>query len=216
MTKKQLLFQIANIGYSTSYGRDKSYSTSDIAGKTTWRVAIFTLLMAVLCILYPFINTVSLGVFGVILISVIAIYIRPYTDNRYIESAVRLESIERELQSLYFEVKANTQNDFTNYIERLKELDKKQKSTAINTQILGSDWYAHLKMFWAKKINSKWFVDELGLKLFFDKLPFSFFLCCLCIMIFIFLTITAYFLARFLVQNGEYISIIYLIKEICN
>lgn len=216
MTKEQLLFQIANTGYSTSYGRDKSYSTADIAGKTTWRVSIFTLLVVMLGLLYPFINTVNLLTFGIISISVIAIYIRTYTDNRYIESAVELQSIERELQSLYFEVKASIDNDFTQFIERLNELDDKQKRAAINTQILGSDWYAHLKMFWTKKINSKWFVDELGLKLFFDKLPFSFFLYCLIIIVLTFLTITAYFLADSLVKNGQATSIFYFINGLCN
>lgn len=216
MTKEQLLFQIANTGYSTSYGRDKSYSTADLAGKTTWRVSIITLLIAMLGLLYPFINRIGLLAFGIISISIVAIYIRAYTDNRYIDSAIELQSIERELQSLYFEVKASTDSDFTQFIERLNKLDNKQKKAAINTQILGSDWYAHLKMFWAKKINSKWFVDELGLKLFFDKLPFSFFLYCLVIIILVFLTITAYFLANSLVQNGQATSIFYLIKGFCN
>lgn len=123
MTKEQLLFQIANTGYSTSYGRDKSYSTADIAGKTTWRVSIITLLMAMLGLLYPFINRIGLLAFGVVSISIVAIYIRAYTDNRYIDSAIELQSIERELQSLYFEVKASIDSDFTQFIERLNELD---------------------------------------------------------------------------------------------
>lgn len=216
MTKEQLLFQIANTGYSTSYGRDKSYSTADLAGKTTWRVSIITLLIAMLGLLYPFINRIGLLAFGVISISIVAIYIRAYTDSRYIDSAIELQSIERELQSLYFEVKASTGSNFTQFVEKLNELDSRQKSAAINTQILGSDWYAHLKMFWAKKINSKWFTDELGLKLFFDKLPFSFFLCCLIIIILVFLTITAYFLANSLVQNGQATSIAHLLKGLCN
>ncbi len=50
MTKEQLLFQIANIGYSTSYGRDKCYATSDIASKGTWRISIFGVYFAILAL----------------------------------------------------------------------------------------------------------------------------------------------------------------------
>lgn len=217
MTKEQLLRQIANIGYSTSYGRDKCYSTSDIATKTTWRVTILGALVAFLCALYPILSTISLLTFAVLTLTILGIYLRPYTDNKYIESAQALEKIERKLQNLYFDLKANESSSLNIefYQQELNELDNEQKKASLSTQVLGSDWYAHVKLFWGKKINSKWFVDELELKFFFDKLPFSFFCFALIISFLILLTIIGFFIANHLIANGYAQTYLELFKGIC-
>src|SRR5699024_1289983 len=100
------------------------------------------------------------------------------------------------------------------FIKNLKNLDKKHKEATVGKQIFGSDLYAHQKTFWNKKINSKWFVDELELKLI-DKLPLSFFLCVFAVLSIVFLGFITFFLAYHLVESGYAISIISLIKEIC-
>lgn len=217
MTKEQLLRQIANIGYSTSYGRDKSYSSSDIASKTTWRVTILGALFALLCALYPVLNTISLLGFGILAITILGIYLRPYTDNRYPESAQKLEKIERKLQNLYFDLKADESESINldSYQEQLNQLDEEQKNASISTQVLGSDWYAHAKLFWGKKINSQWFVDELKLKLFFDKLPLSFFCICLGGCILALLIIIGFFIADHLITQGEAKSYLDFFTGIC-
>jgi len=217
MTKQQLLRQIANIGYSTSYGRDKCYSSSDLANKTTWRVTILGALFALLCALYPVLNTISLLGFGVIAITVLGIYLRPYTDSRYLEAAQTLEKIERKLQNLYFDLKANESDsiDINSYQEQLNQLDDDQKNASISTQVLGSDWYAHAKLFWGKKINSQWFVDELKLKLFFDKFPLSFFCFCLGVCILLLLIVIGLFIANHLIAQGEAKSYLDFFTGIC-
>ncbi len=214
MTKEQLLFQIANIGYWTSYGRDKCYATSDIASKGTWRISIFGVYFAILAILFPILNTVSTIAFLVIGFAVLSLYLRCYTDEKYINAAIKLQAIERKLQNLYFNVKASD-SDLSQYENELKKLDNQQKDIAISSQVLGSDLYAHIKIFWAKKINSQWFVDELKLKFFFDKLPFSFFLLCLLIIILLICLLIALFISNHLIEIGYATSLIDLVSKVC-
>jgi len=215
MTKDQLLYQIANIGYSVSYGRDKCYATADIAGKTTWRFSIIGVFVGLAVLAYPFLgNYVSIGLIATG-IAIVALYLRQYTDSKYIETAKNLESIERELQNLYFLTKKLDDNSLDASIKSLNKLDKKQKDTSIPTQVFGSDWYAHVKMFWTKKINSQWYVNELKLKLFFDKLPFSFFVLSIAICILILLIIVGYFIANYLITNGYSQTYLEIFKGIC-
>ena len=216
MTKEQLLCQIANIGYLTSYGRDKSYSTVDITSKTSTRFGVIGALIFIFGLIYPIISKAQFIIALGATLTVLVLYISKYTEHdQYIKSAKELESIERELQMLYFEVKNQDNNaDLTPFIKNLKNLDKKQKEATVGKQIFGSDLYAHQKTFWNKKINSKWFVDELELKLI-DKLPLSFFLCVFAVLSIVFLGFITFFLAYHLVESGYAISIISLIKEIC-
>ncbi|OCZ51821.1 SLATT domain-containing protein [Acinetobacter seifertii] len=215
MTKEQLLHQIANIGYSTSYGRDKCYSTADIAGKTTWRFSIIGIFIALAILAYPILgNYVSIGLIATG-IAIVAVYLRQYTDNKYIETAKNLETIERELQTLYFYCKNLSENNLDNAIKTLNKLDKRQKDISIPTQVFGSDWYAHVKMFWTKKINSQWFVDELKLKFFFDKLPFSFFSACILICILTLLLFIGFFIANYLIDQGLVLTYLEIFKGIC-
>lgn len=217
MTKDQLLFQIANVGYSTSYGRDKAYATVDISTKTSGRLGFIGIALAIAALLYPIINTIGIAVFLGIMFGVIPMYIKLYTDKKdnYLAAASKLQDIERQLQNLFYTVKAST-GDLSSYINQLNDFDTQQKSATIQEQILGSDWYAHVKMFWTKKINSQWFVDELGLKLFFDKLPFSFFVSCLLVMVLILLAIIGFFLAQYLISVDFAKSYIELFLNISN
>lgn len=217
MTKDQLLFQIANVGYSTTYGRDKAYATVDISTKTSGRAGFIGVALAIAALLYPIINTFAIIVFLGIMFGVIPMYIKSYTDKKdnYLASASKLQDVERQLQNLFYTVKAST-GDVSSFITQLNDLDTEQKSATIQEQILGSDWYAHVKMFWTKKINSQWFVNELGLKLFFDKLPFSFFVTCLLLVVLILLAIIGFFLAQYLISVGFAKSYIELFLNISN
>lgn len=215
MTKVQLLSQIANIGYSVSYGRDKCYSTADIAGKATWRFSIIGVFIALAVLAYPFLgNYVSIGLIATG-IAIVSLYLRQYTDSKYIDTAKALELIERELQTLYFQTKVLDDSNLDNSIKILNKLDKKQKDTSIPTQVLGSDWYAHVKMFWTKKINSKWFVDELRLKFFFDKIPFSFFVLCIFICILALLLIIGFFIANQIIAHGQAQTYLQIFQGVC-
>lgn len=117
---------------------------------------------------------------------------------------------------MYYDVKNTSANQNTSsYEQQWINLDNQQKNLAIEKQIFGSDWYAHIKMFWTKKINTQWYVDELKLKFFFDKLPFSFFSTCLVICILILLIIIGFYLSNYLITQGYAQTYLEIFKGNC-
>lgn len=216
MTKDQLLNEIAISGYSTSYGKDKSYSTFDLANKSITRVGLGLLVLSIFMLGYQSLNGfVALAIAGVVG-GVLLMYMEKYNDAKYLTNASELQSIERDLKQLYFVVKNVSEDiDLSDYEQQWKSLDDYQKQTTIEKQIFGSDWYAHVKMFWTRKIYTKWYVNELSLKLFFDKLPFSFFCVCIFICILILLLIIAFFITNYLIDQGLAITYLQLFKGIC-
>ncbi|MEB4799957.1 SLATT domain-containing protein [Acinetobacter soli] len=216
MTKNQLLNEIASSGYSTSYGKDKCYSTYDLANKTITRVGLGLLVLSIFMLGYQNLNGfISLAIAGVVG-GVLLMYMEKYNDSKYVTIASQLQDIERDLKQLYYDVQNTSSNQsLSTYEQQWVTLDNQQKNLAIEKQIFGSDWYAHVKMFWTKKINTQWYVDELELKFFFDKLPFSFFSTCLVIFILILLLLIGLFIANYLIDQGLALTYLELFKGIC-
>ena len=158
---------------------------------------------------------VALAIAGVVG-GVLVMYMEKYNDSKYLTTASQLQDIERDLKQLFYDVKntSPTQN-ISIYEQQWITLDNHQKNLAIEKQIFGSDWYAHIKMFWTKKVNTQWFTDELKLKFFFDKLPFSFFVLCVAICILILLLIIGFYIANHLVANGHAQTYLQIFKGIC-
>ena len=216
MTKDQLLNEIAISGYSTSYGKDKCYSTFDLANKTITRVGLGLLVLSIFMLGYQSLNGfVALAIAGVVG-GVLVMYMEKYNDSKYLTTASQLQDIERDLKQLFYDVKntSSTQN-ISIYEQQWITLDNHQKNLAIEKQIFGSDWYSHIKMFWTKKINTQWFTDELKLKFFFDKLPFTFFCSCLVIFILILLIFIGFFISNYLIANGYAQTYLELCKGLC-
>lgn len=72
-----------------------------------------------------------------------------------------------------------------------------------------------LKCFGQKKINTQWFTEELKLKFFFDKLPFSFFVLCVAICLLILLLIIGFYIANHLIANGLAQTYLQFFEGIC-
>jgi len=61
--------------------------------------------------------------------------------------------------------------DFDAFTDELHSIDKEYYATAINKQILFSDWYTHYKFFWQYQID--WVDEQKKFKFFRDKLRLS-------------------------------------------
>ncbi len=190
-----LLDQVANAGYSTAYGRDKCYSTHDIVHKTNARLGLVGFCIILITLVYPIFGQVPALVLAVALISFLPYYLNKYSTDAYLTAAKKLEEIERNLQSLYFNIKNDPNFDLNKAKNDLKALNKAQSNTAINSHIFGSDLYAHIKIFWTKRTNARWFINQLQLSIF-DKIPFS----AVVILTVIFFTILGSILAIFIVK----------------
>lgn len=215
MTKEELLHEIALCAYSTSYGKDKCFSTYDIATKTSTRLTVGGVVLAILLLAYQNLNAITSLVVTGIIAGVICLYISKYDDKNYLEKALSLQEIEKRLKSLYYEVKSSNTNQLSSFITELSSLNNQQQQLALEKHIFCSDWYTHIKMFWTKKVNNQWFVSELNLKLFFDKLPFSFFFFCLIASFLILLMIIGFFIANHLIEQDHAKTYINFFTGLC-
>jgi hypothetical protein len=198
---EDFLNQIANAGYSTAYGRDKCYSTYDIVHKTTSRLGIFGFCLALVIVVYPVLGKAPSIVLASLLIGAVPYYLNKYSTDQYLSAAKKLEAIERELQSFYVTIKNSPNFDFDQATKKLNKLNKAQSDSAMNSHIFGSDLYAHIKVFWTKKTNSRWFINQLNLS-FTDKVPFS----TVVLLLFIFLLMVASILAVFIIKTKVFQS----------
>lgn len=193
---EDFLNQIANTGYSTAYGRDKCYSTYDIVHKTTSRLGIAGFCLALVVVVYPVFGQVPSIVLASLLIGAVPCYLSKYSTDQYLTAAKKLENLERELQYFYVAIKNSPSLDLDQATKRLNKLNKAQSDAAMNSHIFGSDLYAHIKVFWTKKSNSRWFINQLNLS-FTDKIPFS----TVVLLLFIFLLMVAFILAVFIIKT---------------
>ena len=215
MTKDELLHEIAVYAYATSYGKDKCFSTYDIATKTSTRLTVAGVVLGILLLAYQNLNAITALVVTGIIAGVICVYISKYDDKKYLDGALALQEIEKKFKNLYYTVNSSNNNNLSSHIHQMHQLNDEQQKLAFEKHIFGSDWYAHIKMFWTKKVNTQWFTDELKLKFFFDKLPFSFFLLCFSICILILLSIVGFYIANHLITNGHAQTYLDVFKGIC-
>lgn len=215
MTKDELLHEIATYAYATSYGKDKCFSTYDIATKTSTRLTVGGVILGILLLAYQNLNAITALVVTGIIAGVICVYISKYDDKNYLDGALALQEVEKKFKSLYFAVKASNNNQLGLYINQMHQLNDEQQKLAFEKHIFGSDWYTHIKMFWTKKINTQWFTDELKLKFFFDKLPFSFFILCVAICLLSLLLIIGFYIANHLIAKGVAQTYLQIFEGIC-
>jgi hypothetical protein len=97
----------------------------------------------------------------------------------------------------------------------MHQLNDEQQKLAFEKHIFGSDWYSHIKIFWTKKTNNQWFIKELKLKFFFDKLPISFFILCVAICILMLLLIIGFYIATHLIANGQAQTYLQIFQGVC-
>ncbi|OFW94341.1 MAG: hypothetical protein A3F63_06720 [Pseudomonadales bacterium RIFCSPHIGHO2_12_FULL_40_16] len=215
MTKDELLHEIATYAYATSYGKDKCFATYDIATKTSTRLTVGGVVLGILLLAYQNLNAITALVVTGIIAGVICVYISKYDDKNYLDGALALQEIEKKFKSLYYTVKSCNNNQLSSHIDQMHQLNDEQQKLAFEKHIFGSDWYAHIKIFWTKKINNQWFIKELKLKFFFNKLPISFFVLCLAICILILLLIIGFYIANHLIANGHAQTYLEIFKGIC-
>jgi hypothetical protein len=93
MTKDELLHEIATYAYATSYGKDKCFSTYDIATKTSTRLTVGGVILGILLLAYQNLNAITALVVTGIIAGVICVYISKYDDKNYLDGALALQEI---------------------------------------------------------------------------------------------------------------------------
>lgn len=190
MDKEFFLRQLAEYGYNVIYGAKKHFSTYDIVVKLPGRIAFITLAIGIFQIYKPsFLYNTEVSLF-LIIASIIALTISQYNNekDRYKVVGNRLIQIHNELRELYYQAKSLNQETFNNEsmeVKKMKELMEEFYEINISKQIFLSDWFAHYKLFYESQYE---WIDEQKNFTWKDKIPVSFRLAVILVVICIILT----------------------------
>lgn len=75
---------------------------------------------------------------------------------------------------MYYQCKDDTESDNRDFPKGYNEIIESFYSQAESKQLVFSGWFAHFKIFSQKKHEHRWIEEQLGLRLWADKLPSSF------------------------------------------
>lgn len=192
MNKNNLLKIIAQKGYDVGLGTKKHFATYDIIEKTPGWIGFVSMSVGILGLVFDELSTKTVSAIFLI-VGIVSLYISFYDSRKisYEESGVELTKLFNKLKALYYDVKSLPEtNDVTAHIETLQEIESKYYNNSISKQILFSNWYAHYKFFWEHQID--WIDEQLNFKFFRDKVPLSFILfivlliVCICTWLYLF------------------------------
>ena len=172
MTKEKAKKSIADVGYAALWTAKQHYATFDIMNSFPTIVAVASLIISIILLAYPGIDNRLLGT-CLLICSVLSLYIEKGDNEKevYSKTANSLNSIYKELKALH---RSTTDNNVKESLAELKVIDKEMEKVCLSRQIpFLSNWLAHYNMFLVSRENSRWFVDELGLTLWKDKIPES-------------------------------------------
>jgi hypothetical protein len=175
MLKEDLLKQIAQNAYNVGFGVKKHFATYDMIEKLPGLLNFLSIAIGIFALYIPSLGAKCISA-TLIVFGIIGIYISKYDDKKDEYSTIGSKYLNSfdELKTLYFSVKASTLPDFSTEISRLNEIKQDFNSNAISKQMILSDWYAHYKFFWQSATDIKWIEEELHLTLLKDKIPLSF------------------------------------------
>ncbi|MCX9537569.1 SLATT domain-containing protein [Vibrio cholerae] len=174
MDKAILKKDIAELAYNVTYGANRHFATFDIVSRLPAWIGFASLAFGIVGLAFKITTNLTSVVF--ILLSIAALFITMYEPKKpdYEKRGVHLTKLSGQLLSLYRKSETDDPDVLQNVNQKFLELKDSYYSDGgnIGQQILFSDVLAHYKMFGVKKQQSQWFVDELNLTLFRDKIPF--------------------------------------------
>ena len=165
---------IAELAYNVTYGANRHFATFDIVSRLPAWIGFASLAFGIVGLAFKVTTNLTSVVF--ILLSIAALFITMYEPKKtdYETRGVLLTKLSGQLLSLYRKAETDDPDALQAVNQKFLELKDAYYSDGgnIGQQILFSDVLAHYKMFGVKKQQSQWFVDELDLTLFRDKIPF--------------------------------------------
>jgi len=193
--KQDLLKLIADAGYNVGFGAKKHFATFDIVDKAPGWIGFFSMAIGVLALFVDFCSGKEMSAFLIIL-GLAGLYASFYneTKNFYAEKGSALIQLFNELKALYFRVKGMAGGDLTAEEQALADIQARYAASCMSKQIFMSDWYAHYKFFWQHQID--WIDEQKHFKFWRDKVPLSFVLFCVLLIIGVVVAAGHYFLGR--------------------
>ncbi len=184
MNKDDLLKHIAQTAYNIGFGAKKNFATYDIVAKMPGLISFVSLAFGVYALVFEALNAKFFSA-SFIILGVVGMYITFYDAKKdeYAKTGVELTKLFNKLKILSGRVKAE-QGALDSYVAELAQLENEYNNVSMHHQIMFSNWYAHYKFFWEHQID--WVDEQLQFKLLRDKIPLSFMLCVLWIILIVF------------------------------
>ena len=172
--KRNLLIQIAELGYNVGFGAKKNFASLDMLSSIPSIVTIISIAFGILALASDQFAAREIAAY-VTISGVIGMYVDTFRSraDEFSESGISLISIFNNLSKLYYEAKsANTDEELSELGARLDHLRQTYQTHSSPNQMLLSDWYAHYKFFWQAQVE--WVDEQKNFKLLRDKIPLSF------------------------------------------
>ncbi len=169
--RESLKKRSAQIGYNLGYGTKRHFATYDIVEKTPAYFGVFSFAVGIAFLIY---KNDSLATFIGASSSVIGfalLYLNDYLNEKgkYIDTGKQLNILYGKVYSIYEKSKSCQESEISNLDSELTNINDEFQKISIHKQVFFSNEYAHFKLFWESQ--PKWFVDELGLTFWKDKIP---------------------------------------------
>ena len=174
MNKDDLLHEIAQTGYNAGFGAKKSFASLDIVTKGPNVIGFVTLAIGILSLVdkvaaSPYVTAAT------IIVGATTLYLGVQKKDlrKWEDSGRKLTDLRDRLGLLYGRLKAEPAGtELKPYLQELESLRKEVSNASESDQVNFSGWYAHLKFFGEAQI--KWISKELDHKFLRDKVPASF------------------------------------------
>lgn len=169
--RESLKKRSAHIGYSLGFGAKRHFATYDIVEKTPAYFGVFSFSVGIAFLIY---KNDSLATFIGASSSVIGfalLYLNDYLNEKekYINIGKQLNTLYGKVHAIYDKSLSCEEDEIPKLEKELTEINDEFQKISIHKQVFLSNEFAHFKLFFESQ--PKWFVDELELTFWRDKIP---------------------------------------------
>lgn len=161
----------ARLGYNIGFGARRHFATNEIVEKVPTYFGVITFAFGMIFLKYPH---TGLSDFVALLTSVVGgaiVYLNFYSHakDEYEKIGKELNTLYGQTHTMYEQLYYCEESEFPAIESSLKSIDEKLQKISIHKQVFFSNELAHFKLF--GESQSDWFVDELKLTFWKDKIP---------------------------------------------
>ena len=173
MQRDELLKCIAEVGYNVGFGAKKHFATYDIVEKAPGLISFIATAMGIYGLVWEALATKAVAA-TLTVVGVVGLYVMMYDGRKgdYDRAGVELTKLFNRLRNLYRTVKTCPDAELPTHVAELRKIEGEYYPIGISKQIMLADWWAHYKFFWQHQID--WIDEQKHFKLFRDKIPLSF------------------------------------------
>lgn len=170
-SRESLRKKSARIGYNVGFGSRRHFATYEIIEKVPTYFGVVTFGFGIVFLKYP--NT-AVSDFIAVLTSIIGgaiVYLNFYANEKdnYEKIGKKLNALYNRTCSIHEKSKTCTKSELLSFDSELDIINDELQSLSIHNQVFFSNELAHFKLF--GESQSGWFVEELKLTFWKDKIP---------------------------------------------